>query len=66
MENVELALRLAQKLLDQAQAYHTKPTKAETKRMRDTLNDLKKIATDAKKELIALDAEEVTWTQAAE
>jgi hypothetical protein len=29
--------------------------------MRDTLNDLKKVATDAKKELIALDEGSQTW-----
>lgn len=62
MENFNIALTLAQKLLDQAQAYQAKPSKAESKRMRDTLNDMKKVATDAKKELIALDAGETTWT----
>jgi hypothetical protein len=61
MENFNIALVLAQKLLSQSQAYQDKPTKAESKRMRDTLNDLKKVATDAKKELIALDEGSQTW-----
>ena len=61
MENFNIALVLAQKPLSQAQAYQDKPTKAESKRMRDTLNDLKKVATDAKKELIALDEGSQTW-----
>jgi hypothetical protein len=65
MENFNIALVLAQKLLSQAQAqaqaYQAKPSKAESKRMRDTLNDLKKVATDAKKELIALDEGNQTW-----
>jgi hypothetical protein len=61
MENFNIALVLAQKLLSQAQAYQDKPTKAESKRMRDTLNDLKKVATDAKKEPIALDEGSQTW-----
>lgn len=61
MKNFNIALVLAKKLLDQAQAYQDKPTKAESKRMRDTLNDLKKVATDAKKELISLDEGSQTW-----
>lgn len=55
MENVNKAIELAQALLNEKAAYDAKPTKAGSKRMRDALNELKKVATDAKKELIAAD-----------
>lgn len=51
----EEVIQLAKLLLEQDCDLAQKPTKAERKRIRTTLNDMKKLITDAKKELIALD-----------
>jgi hypothetical protein len=46
---------LAQTLTEQAAAYATKPTKAESKRMRLTIAAIQRLAVDAKRNLIAAD-----------
>lgn len=55
MENVNTAVTLAEKLIAEKATYDTRPTKAGSKRMRDYLNQLKKVATVAKQELITAD-----------
>jgi hypothetical protein len=55
MENVNQAVELAQAFLAEKVAYDSKPTKASSKRMRAALNELKKVVTAAKADLIAAD-----------
>jgi hypothetical protein len=55
MENVNKAAELAQAFLTEKAAYAAKPTKAASKRMRDALNELKKVVTAAKSELVEAD-----------
>lgn len=55
MENVIKAAELAQAFLKEKAAYEAKPTKAASKRMRDALNEMKKVVTAAKAELVAAD-----------
>ena len=55
MKNLEEAVQAAKNLISEHEAYGTKPTKACSKRMRDALNTVKKVATPAKQELIAAD-----------
>ena len=55
MENVIKAAELAQAFLNEKAAYEAKPTKAASKRMRDALNEMKKVVTAAKAELVAAD-----------
>lgn len=55
MENVNNAVALAAKLVEEKESYDKRPTKAGSKRMRDYLNQLKKVATVAKQELIEAD-----------
>ena len=45
----------AKVLLEQAEKYATKPTKAESKRLRATIGSIQKKAVQAKKDLIAAD-----------
>jgi hypothetical protein len=46
----------AQKFLEEVTAFDAKPTKASSKRLRDSINSMKKLATQAKKDLIDNDA----------
>ena len=55
MKNFNKVVGLAIQLVDQAVAYERRATKAETKRMRATINELKKVATAAKADLIEVD-----------
>lgn len=55
MENVNTAVALAEKLIAEKATYDARPTKAGSKRMRDYLNQIKKVATVAKQELITAD-----------
>lgn len=55
MQNYNEAVELAQTLVAQAEAYTNRPTKAESKRMRATLSALKKVATEAKRDLMQAD-----------
>jgi hypothetical protein len=55
MKNLETAIELAEKLIAEKAAYDARPTKASSKRMRDYLNQSKKVATAAKQELIEAD-----------
>lgn len=55
MENYNKAIELAKQLLTQNEALEAKPTKAERGRVRKTLNELKKLVTPAKNELIEAD-----------
>jgi hypothetical protein len=55
MENVNKAVELSQAFLSEKASYDAKPTKAASKRMRDALNELKKVVTAAKSELVEAD-----------
>jgi hypothetical protein len=55
MQNFNQIVSLADTLTAQAENYSTRPTKAESKRMRDTINDMKKLATSAKQDLLTAD-----------
>lgn len=46
----------AQKFMEEVAAFGAKPTKASSKRLRDSINTIKKLATGAKKDLIENDA----------
>ncbi len=46
---------LVSKYQSEASMYATKPTKASSKRLRDLINQMKKLATAAKAELIVAD-----------
>ena len=46
---------LSAKYQSEVALYRAKPTKASSKRLRDLINQMKKIATPAKQELIDLD-----------
>lgn len=53
--SVKNAVSAARKLVAEADAYEARPTKACSKRMREHLNNIKKLATPAKQELIQAD-----------
>jgi len=55
MQNFNQIVSLANTLTAQAEKYSTRPTKAESKRMRDTINAVKKLATSAKQDLLTAD-----------
>lgn len=55
MENYKLLLEEVKVLVDLASKFEDKETKATSKRLRDSINTIKKLATDAKKELIEND-----------
>lgn len=55
MTNFNKIVELAQTLTAQAEAYTNRPTKAESARMRKTINEMKKLATPAKQELVEAD-----------
>lgn len=55
MTNYTKVIELANLLLQQADSYSTRPTKAESKRLRSTMNDIKKLVTPAKQDLIEAD-----------
>jgi len=55
MRNYNEVVVLARKLVDQADAYDNRPTKAESARIRKTMNEIKKRITLAKSELIEAD-----------
>jgi len=55
MQNYNNIVELANTLIDQSTAYSIKPTKAESARMRKTINEMKKLATPAKQDLIEAD-----------
>lgn len=55
MTNYNQVIEAATQLVDQAANYAAKPTKAESKRMRASINTIQKAAVAAKKELVAAD-----------
>lgn len=55
MQNYNEAIELAQTLIAQAESYTNRPTKAESKRLRSTLGSLKKVVTEAKRDLLEAD-----------
>lgn len=48
-------IALAKQLIDQSESYSIRKTKAESKRMRSTMNDMKKLITPAKEDLLTDD-----------
>ncbi len=55
MNKYNEAVAAAQELVNQAEAYVNRPTKAESKRMRASLTLIKKLATEAKRDLMEAD-----------
>lgn len=55
MKTVEKVLTLAETLVEQKASYDKRNTKAESARMRSTMTEMKKIITEAKRELLAAD-----------
>lgn len=55
MENYNKVIELAKQIIKQNEALEVKPTKAERARLRKSLNELKKLVTPAKSELIDQD-----------
>jgi translation elongation factor EF-Tu-like GTPase len=55
MENINAIVQLAKQLVDQMDSYNEKPTKAESKRIRATINDMQKVAVEAKRDMIKAD-----------
>lgn len=55
MKNYTALITLAQTLNDQAAAYSQRPTKAESARMRKSMNEIKKLVTPAKQDLLDAD-----------
>lgn len=55
MQNYNEAVELAKTLVKQSESYTNRPTKAESKRMRATMSAFKKIATEAKRDLMEAD-----------
>lgn len=55
MQTFNTLIEAATELLAQNEKYQAKPTKAESKRMRATINAIQKAAVDAKRDLIAAD-----------
>lgn len=55
MTNYESLLTLVNQLSDQAASYGLRETKAESARMRKTMNDIKKLITPAKQDLLNAD-----------
>lgn len=54
------AVELAQAIVEGAAEYQAKPTKAQSKRLRALIGDMKKVATGAKADLIAADKGEMS------
>ena len=55
MENFTKLIELTNQLIEQYEKYQAKPTKAESARMRKTINEMKKLATPAKQDLVKAD-----------
>ena len=55
MTNYTQIIELAKTLVAQSDAYANRSTKAESARMRKTINEIKKLATAAKQDLITAD-----------
>jgi hypothetical protein len=55
MQNYNDLMKLVATLNDQDAAYSEKPTKAESARIRKSLNEIKKLVTPAKQDLIEAD-----------
>ena len=55
MQNFDQFISLTNKLQDQCAAYQQRQTKAESKRMRATIMEMKKLATGAKNDLLEAD-----------
>jgi hypothetical protein len=55
MTNYNAVIELAKTLIEQSETYAAKTTKAESARMRKTMNELKKLVTPAKADLMAAD-----------
>lgn len=55
MENLKAAVDAAYALTAEYEKYEKKPTKAASKRLRGHINDIKRVGTDAKKELLEAD-----------
>lgn len=55
MKNYTALITLAQTLTDQAAAYEQRPSKAEAARMRKSMNEIKKLVTPAKQDLLDAD-----------
>jgi hypothetical protein len=55
MENFSALVEAAKQLIAQSDKYTAKPTKAESKRMRDTVLNIQKLAVAAKRDLLVAD-----------
>ena len=55
MQNFDKLIELTNHLQDQSFAYSQRQTKAESKRMRATIMEMKKLATSAKNDLLEAD-----------
>lgn len=55
MQKYNEVIELAKTLVAQAEAYENRPTKAESKRMRSTMNNIKQAVTEAKRDLMTAD-----------
>lgn len=55
MQNYNQVIELAKTLVEASEAYANKPTKAESARMRKYINEIKKLATPAKSDLMEAD-----------
>ncbi len=58
MQYFSQMIKLSEELTNEYEKYLTKATKAGTKRMRATLNEMKKLATPAKSDLMDADKAE--------
>jgi hypothetical protein len=57
MQSYNQLVELAKLLVTQDEAYQGRPTKAESKRIRATINEIQKLAVEAKRDLINADKE---------
>jgi hypothetical protein len=55
MNNFNLLLEAVKQLIAQNDKYTAKPTKAESKRMRNTVLNIQKLAVEAKRDLLKAD-----------
>ena len=55
MENFNEVVKLNKRFLAEVEAYERRPSKAESKRMRASLNQIKKLVTSAKADLLVAD-----------
>lgn len=55
MQNYNQVIELAKTLVEASESYERRATKAESARMRKYINEIKKLATSAKKDLMIAD-----------